>query len=450
MADRTCPICHEGLSAPPDVIVHPSCKREHPEFDLSAYEKIKIEAPREVAVTKSKMRDSGTATYEELVELINKQFGEGAMRKGTDVKPIAYRRSGSYALDLALGGGWPKGRVIDVLGKEGHGKTLVVELAIIAAQRYENLRSVIFDLEGTWDKQRFVALGGDLKMLDVVTAANVEDRNMPLLFGETAFDMAKLILRYSNTHAIVAFDSTGAMVSKAEYEAKEETMEKATMTHTARLMSEGLRIVVGSGLLARSANLMNMFFISQSRDNIGARAVRGLPPPDKATGGRALRFYGSVRIEVSKGETYKGDVEDEVSGRKETNVEVAHVTKVRVRKNKCNHFQGRVAEFNLYTEGDVKGIDPVDELFKLAQYCNVIRRGGKFYNLPDGIPRVEGKDAMLELLRTDQVVFDLIEHATQKQLAVMMDNTAQPETEEEALAIEADDEPAEPVTEFET
>jgi recombination protein RecA len=264
-------------------------------------------------------------------------------------------------------------------------------------------------------------------MLDIIRAENVADRNAPLLFGEYGVDMAKIILRASDNHACMLFDSTGAMISVAEYETKmEKGQEKQTMTQTARLLSDSLRVLVGSGMLSRSANGMSMFFISQLRDNVGARAMRGIPPPDKKTGGRALRFYASTQVEVSKGDVFKADVEREF-GPDEKGVPVGQETKIRVRKNKCNRFQGRVATFNLFSEGERPGLDRIGELATLSVLTGVVQKSGSWFTCNG--ERLHGEDKLKAFLENDSHAFENITELTRLALARMMDNTALPAEE---------------------
>lgn len=373
---------------------------------------------------------------------IEKAFGKGILKPASEIRGVEYRGTGSLALDVALGGGWPKRRVIDVVGKEGGGKTLIFELAAIEAQQREGLRSLLFDFEGTFEVERFKMLGGDPSMLDIITAENVEDeydgdgklkadrRMQPLLYGEYAVDMAKIILRASDKHACMCFDSTGAMISIAEFETKmEQGQAKQTMTQTARLLSDSLRVLVGSGMLARSANGLTMFFISQLRDNIGGRGFHGLPPPDKKTGGRALRFYASVQVEVSKGDRIKADVDNDF-GSKDTGVEIGGETKVRVRKQKCNRFQGRVASFEVYQDGDIRGMDRYGELVKLSILVGEVEKSGSWIKFPkDGFDNVQGPAKFEELLRRDNDYFLKLSERTRLALARQMDSHALPSEE---------------------
>lgn len=346
---------------------------------------------------------------------IEKQFGQGAIKRGSDLKPREYRGTGSIALDVALGGGWGKNSIVQLMGKEGSGKTLLIDLAIIEAQRREEKRGLIFDFEGTYDRSRFAALGGNLDMLDVIDHESV---NKPMLFAEDAIDIVKSLFKHGSDHAVIGFDSTAAMISVHQYEAKmEHGQEKATMYSVARVLSEGIPIMLGT--MFKSPSEPTIFFVSQGRDNIGAMTMRGIPPRDKQTGGRALPFYASTRINVSKGDVYKADVEDEDTGRNEKGIEVGHKTRVAVWKNKCNRVQGRTAEFDVYNEGEVHGVDRVAELAQLSIYTRVVVQSGSWLTLPSGT-RLQGKDALKEALSDDQV-FETIDKLTRAALARMMD-----------------------------
>ncbi len=360
---------------------------------------------------------------------IEKKYGKGAIKTGAEIKPRGYRGTGSIALDVALGGGWGRRSIVQVCGKEGAGKTLLFDLAAIEAQRVEGLRSLIFDFEGTYDKKRFAALGGDLDLLDVIDHESV---NRPMLFAEDAFDVCKALFKAESPHACICFDSTGAMVSIHQYEAKDEGGQaKQTMYSVARTMSEGLPVI--GGTLFKAASEPTVFFVSQGRDNIGAATIRGIPPRDKQTGGRALPYYAITRINVSKGDVYKGDLTDDDTGRAEKAVEVGHRTRVQVWKNKANRVQGRTAEFDVYHEGEVFGVDRVDELAQLAIYTRVIQQSGSWYVMPDIDPitvpgepardletRVQGLGRVKEAL-CDPVMFARVDLDTRNRLASMMD-----------------------------
>ncbi len=354
----------------------------------------------------------------DIIAECNKEFGEGALARATSLKPREYRSSGSIALDVALGGGWGKSTIVDVVGKQSAGKTLVFELAAVAAQRFENRPSVLFDYEGTFDPSRFIALGGDPDGLAIIRAENFTDKVGPL-FMEWAADMMKLHLK-RQMFACICHDSTAAMVSMAEYAIKEDKGEEAaTMAYTARGMSSILRQVVGTGLVARSGS--TVFYLSQMRDNIGGRGFRGMPPPDKRTGGRALPFYASTQIEVSRGEVFVADVDESTktaTGLLVKNAEIGHETKIRVRKNKNNAKQGRVTAFDVYSEGDVVGFDRVGELMQLSILTGVVTKRGNYYDV--GTQTFHGKDAYAKFLREYPSQFELVYAKTVQALDLSM------------------------------
>jgi recombination protein RecA len=350
---------------------------------------------------------------------LSKEFGEGSITLATALKVREYRSSGSIAVDVALGGGWGKSTIVDVVGKQSAGKTLLFELAAVAAQRNENKPSCIFDYEGTFDPKRFIDLGGDPDGLAIIRAENFTDKVGPL-FLEWAADMMKIQLR-RQMFACICHDSTAAMVSESEYNIKEEKGEvAATMAYTARGMSSVLRQVVGTGLVARSGS--TVFYLSQMRDNIGARGFKGMPPPDKRTGGRALPFYASTQIEVSRGDLFKADVETVGIVSKDT--EVGHETKIRVRKNKNNAVQGRVTSFDIYSEGDVIGFDRVGELAQLAILTGAVIKRGNYYDVPGGVQMetVHGKDALTDYLRANDNAFAHVFKLTTHVLELTMES----------------------------
>lgn len=360
----------------------------------------------------------------ELLAQINKEFGVGTLVPATDIVPRTYRGSGSIALDVALGGGYGKSTVVDVIGKQSAGKTLLFEMAAVEAQKVENLSSVLFDFEATFDPRRFNLLGGDLGGLYLVRAENFASS---YLFIEWATDMLKTLLA-SKTLACIGLDSTAAMISKAEFTIKEAKGEEAsTMAYTARGIASLLRQIIGTGLVARSG--ATLFFMSQMRDNIGARGFRGQPPPDKRTGGRALPFFASTQLEVSRGEAIKAELTND-HGVAEGDVAIGGEVKVKVRKNKNNAKQGRVCAFDLYQEGELLGVDRIGELAKLAVLTGVCKRSGSWIDLPndeghDG-GRVQGMAALKERLRNDESLLQFTSELTRAMLEVVLTENADP------------------------
>jgi recombination protein RecA len=358
---------------------------------------------------------------DELISSIEKEFGEGTLRPASLLKPRQYRGTGSIALDIATGGGWARSSIVDVIGKQSAGKTLLFEMAAVRAQQIENLPSALFDFEGTFEPKRFAALGGDLDGLLLIRAENFRSDVGPM-FIEWSADMLKAQLR-SHQLACIGMDSTAAMVSKAEYDIKEtKGEEQTTVAYTGRAMASLLRQVCGTGVLARSD--CTVFFMSQMRDNIGGRGFKGMPPADKRTGGRALPFFASLQIEVSRGDTFTADVQND-AGFIEKDSEVGHETRIRIRKNKNNAKQGRVCSFDVYSEGDVVGIDRVGELAKLAIVTGVVQKSGTWLTFGD--LKVQGAKQLKESLLQDTELYAQVEVRTRTALDAQLQATALPE-----------------------
>ena len=356
----------------------------------------------------------------EIFHQLTKEFGEGSITYASALKPREYRSSGSISVDMALGGGFGKSTVVDIVGKQSSGKTLLFEMAAVTAQREESRPSCLFDFEGTFDPTRFVALGGDLSGLALIRAENFGAK-VGSLFLEWAADMMKQQLEHK-MFACIGNDSTAAMTSKAEYAIKEEKGEEAaTMAYTARGMSSVLRQVVGTGLLARSGT--TLFYMSQMRDAIGVRGFKGMPPADKRTGGRALPFYAATQIEISRGETFKADLDE--NGLVSKDIEIGHETKIRVRKNKNNKNQGRVASFDLYSDGEIHGIDKVGELQRLSVLAGVVKKEGNYYTVFDSEERLHGKDALYQRLMLADAYDDVL-YRTRQALDLEQVSTALP------------------------
>lgn len=337
---------------------------------------------------------------------LSKRYGDKFIMPADEKEPVEYRSSGSLALDVALGGGWGKGGIVQLTGPEGGGKTLLFDMAAVEAQR-EGKRALIFDFEGTYDVERFKALGGDPTMLDYIGHENID----PMLFADTAFDIAKSILTKSDEYGVLCFDSTGAMITIAEYEKKMEKGQEAQSPFlTAKAISDGLKILVG--MIRHNPARPTVFMVSQGRDNIGAMGFKGGPPPDKQTGGRALRYYASAVVQVRKGDRMK--IDDELGGE----AEVGSVTRVTVKKNKCNGNQGRVAEFDVYYAGEVRGLDRISELAKLAVYAKVITRAGAWYTFET--QRWQGLEAVKDALQ-DDTLFNQVTALTKAALAAILE-----------------------------
>lgn len=280
------------------------------------------------------------------IQTIERQFGKGSimrLREGELVdQAIGVIPTGSLSLDIALGiGGYPKGRVVEIYGQESSGKTTLALLAIAQAQKQGGL-GVFIDAEHALDVNYARRLG-----------VNTED----LLLaqpdtGEQALDIAETLVR-TNAVDIVVVDSVAALVPKAELEGE---MGDSHVGLQARLMSQALRKL--SGVISKSKTCM--IFINQVRMKIGVLYGN----PETTTGGNALKYYASVRLDVRRGATLK---EGEGSGIK---------VRVKVVKNKLAP-PFREAEFDLIHG---QGVNRFGEVIDLATQAGVLERSGSWYS----------------------------------------------------------------------
>jgi len=286
---------------------------------------------------------------ENAVAQIERQFGKGSIMKlgeaaaNTMIETIS---TGSIALDLALGiGGLPRGRVIEIFGPESSGKTTLTLHCIAEAQKEGGVAAFI-DVEHALDPAYARSLGVDLDNL-LVSQPDT---------GEQALDIAEMLVR-SNAVDIVVIDSVAALVPKAEIEGD---MGDSHVGLQARLMSQALRKLTA----AISKSKTTMVFINQIREKIGVMFGN----PETTTGGRALKFYSSVRLDIRKLETIK--VGTDVVGSR---------TRVKVVKNKVAP-PFKVAEFDI-TYG--KGISRSGSLIDVGLEQNILGKTGSWYTYGD-------------------------------------------------------------------
>ena len=312
-----------------------------------------------VKVTEAEGKEKALKTA---MEQIEKQFGKGAvMRLGENVAMnVESIHTGSLTLDLALGiGGIPKGRIIEIYGPESSGKTTGALHCVAEAQKAGGTAAFI-DVEHALDPVYAKKLGVDIDSLLVSQPDS----------GEQALEIAEALVR-SGAIDIIVIDSVAALVTKAEIEGE---MGDSHVGQLARLMSQALRKLTGALAKTDCAAI----FINQLREKIGTMYGN----PETTTGGRALKFYASVRIDVRKGDQIKDG--SEVIGNR---------TKVKIVKNKvAPPFKS--AEFDImYGEG----ISHVGELVDVGVETNVLKKSGAWFYYGD--TRLgQGRDNVKKLL----------------------------------------------------
>ena len=317
---------------------------------------------------------------------IEKQFGKGSiMRLGQKdaVTAIPAISTGAVSLDYALGiGGVPRGRVVEIFGPESSGKTTLALQVIAEAQKLGGMAAFV-DAEHALDARYAQKLGVDLENLLVSQPDN----------GEQALEIVEVLVR-SNSVDVVVVDSVAALVPRAEIEGE---MGEAQMGLQARLMSQALRKL--TGVVSKSKTCL--IFINQLREKIGVMFGN----PETTTGGRALKFYSSVRIDIRRiGAIKDGDVV--VGGR----------TRVKVVKNKVAP-PFREAEFDvMYGEG----ISREGDLLDLAVDRKIVEKSGTWFAF-SGDRLGQGRENVKQFLRDNPAIFKTIEERVRKELGLVRD-----------------------------
>ncbi len=332
------------------------------------------------------MADEGRQkVLDQTVAQIKRRFGDGALMRLGEATHLNVETipTGSLALDVALGvGGVPRGRITEVYGPEGSGKTTICQHIVAEAQRRGGIAAFI-DMEHALDPSYAARCGVDVESLYISQPDT----------GEQALEIAETLVR-SGAVDVVVIDSVAALVPRAEIEGE---MGDSHPGLQARLMSQALRKL--SGAIKQSNTIM--IFTNQLREKIGVM----FGSPETTSGGRALKFYASVRMDVRRVTAIK--TQGEVTG---------HRTRVRVTKNKVA-APFRVAEFDIMF-GD--GISREGDLMDVGLELDVIDKRGSFYYY-DGERFAQGRENAKVYLKENPEFANVLEDLVRKKLAEMKD-----------------------------
>lgn len=307
------------------------------------------------------------------LDKLEKNFGKGSIMKlgDTAVEPIEAISTGSLGLDIALGiGGVPKGRIIEIYGPESSGKTTLATHIVAEAQKKGGIAAII-DAEHAFDKYYAQKLGVDVENLLISQPDN----------GEQGLEIADNLIR-SGAIDVIVIDSVAALVPKGEIEGE---MGDSKMGLQARLMSQALRKLTGT----ISKTNCCCIFINQLREKIGVMFGN----PETTTGGNALKFYASVRLDIRRTSQIKDS--DEVSGNR---------VKVKIVKNKVAP-PFRIAEFDIIFG---EGISKVGEIIDLGVEYGIIKKAGSWFSYGD-TKLGQGRDAVKALLFDNPDLMDELE-----------------------------------------
>ena len=318
-------------------------------------------------------KTSGDKTLDQVLMDIEKQFGKGAVMKlgDNEHREIDVVSSGSISLDVALGiGGYPKGRIIEIFGPESSGKTTFALHAIAEIQK-KGGRAAFIDAEHALDPQYAAKIGVNINDLLLSQPDN----------GEQALEICEALVR-SGAIGIIVIDSVAALVPQAEIEGE---MGDSHVGLQARLMSQALRKL--SGIINKTNTVC--IFINQLREKVGVMFGN----PEVTPGGRALKFYSSIRLEIRKGEQIK--LGNDIVGNK---------TNVKVVKNKmAPPFKTCTLEI-AYGEG----ISKTGEVVDLATDANIIEKSGAWYSY-NGEKIGQGRENVKELLKNNKKLYEELE-----------------------------------------
>ena len=339
---------------------------------------------------KDKQEDGKNEALKLAIAQITKQFGDGSIMKlgETPKMDVELLPSGSLSLDLALGGGWPKGRIIEIYGPESSGKTTLA-LHAIAEMQKQGGQAAFIDAEHALDPAYAKKIGVDTANLLISQPDN----------GEQALEICETLVR-SNAVDLIVVDSVAALVPQAEIDGD---MGDAQMGLQARLMSQAMRKL--TGIISKSR--ATVIFINQIRMKIGVMFGN----PETTTGGRALKFYSTVRLEIRRSEQLK--MGDGVVGNK---------TSVKVVKNKvAPPFKSCVVDI-MYGEG----VSREGEVIDLASDAGILEKTGAWYSY-NGEKLGQGKENVKLLLKDNEELCKELEKKVREYYDVSIDNNEKKE-----------------------
>ncbi|MDB4590812.1 recombinase RecA [Flavobacteriaceae bacterium] len=330
----------------------------------------------------SNEKDAKLKALKLTLDKLDKTYGKGTVMKMGDaaVEDMEIIPTGSLGLDVALGvGGYPKGRVVEIYGPESSGKTTLTLHAIAEAQKKGGIAAFI-DAEHAFDRYYAEDLGVDVENLIISQPDN----------GEQALEITDNLIR-SGAIDIIVIDSVAALTPKSEIEGE---MGDSKMGLHARLMSQALRKLTGS----ISKTKCTVIFINQLREKIGVMFGN----PETTTGGNALKFYASVRLDIRRSTQIK-NTNNEVLGNK---------TRVKVVKNKVAP-PFKTVEFDIVYG---KGISKVGEIIDLGVDFEIIKKSGSWFSYDD-TKLGQGREAVKSLLLDNPELMDELEQKIKEAIA---------------------------------
>ena len=322
----------------------------------------------------SSEKDAKLKALQLTLDKLDKAYGKGTVMRMSDapVVDVEVTSSGSLGLDIALGvGGYPRGRVIEIYGPESSGKTTMTLHAIAETQKAGGIAAFI-DAEHAFDRFYAQNLGIDIDNLIISQPDN----------GEQALEIADNLVR-SGAIDMVVIDSVAALTPKSEIEGE---MGDSKMGLHARLMSQALRKLTGS----ISKTKCTMIFINQLREKIGVMFGN----PETTTGGNALKFYASIRLDIRRSTQIK-DSDGNVLGNK---------TRVKVVKNKVAP-PFRLAEFDIMYG---QGVSKVGEILDVAVEHEIVKKSGSWFSYQD-TKLGQGRDAVKQMIKDNPELMDELE-----------------------------------------